>query len=80
MKRKLTNAERAAQAPKFGWSVDELAASYGVTRQKIYDEINADRLESMLIGKRRVVPDAARQKWEAKLLKRAENITQIETP
>lgn len=49
---------------KRAYSVDEVAILYGVSRQKIYDEINAGRLHSFKIGNRRLIPNASLDAWE----------------
>lgn len=49
---------------KRGYCVDQVAMMYGVSRQKIYDEINAGRLYSFKIGQRRIIPTNALNDWE----------------
>jgi excisionase family DNA binding protein len=47
-----------------GYSVDEVARLYRIARQTVYDELNAGRLPSMKIGKRRVITPAHLEAWE----------------
>lgn len=47
------------------YSVDEVAAMYRLSRQKVYDEINAGRLHSSKVGKRRLITLPQLQAWES---------------
>ena len=48
-----------------GYSVDDVAAMYHLSRQKVYDEINAGRLASFKVGQRRVITTKHLDQWEA---------------
>ena len=47
-----------------GYSVEEVARAYHLSRQRIYDEINAGRLKSMKVGARRIILPAHLHAWE----------------
>lgn len=47
-----------------GYSVDEVAKAYGLSRQKVYDEINDGTLYSFKVGHRRIIPQFALDWWE----------------
>lgn len=47
-----------------GFSVDEVAEAYGVSRQKVYDAINDGFLYSFKVGHRRIIPQFALDAWE----------------
>ena len=47
-----------------GFSVDEVSRMYHMSRQRVYDEINAGRLPSMKVGARRVITLPHLEKWE----------------
>jgi hypothetical protein len=47
-----------------GFNVDEVARSYHLSRQRIYDEMNAGRLQSMKVGSRRIITPAHLAAWE----------------
>lgn len=46
------------------YGIEEIATMYRLSRQKIYDEINAGRLKSMKVGKRRMCTLAHLEDWE----------------
>ncbi len=46
------------------YSIEEIAAMYRLSRQKVYDEINAGRLKSIKIGKRRLCTLPHLEAWE----------------
>ena len=48
-----------------GYTVDEVASMYHLSRQKVYDEINANRLGSFKVGQRRIVTAKHLDRWEA---------------
>lgn len=54
-----------ANGDRSGFSVDEVAQMYGLSRQKVYDEINAGRLHSMKVGKRRMLTQSHLERWES---------------
>lgn len=48
--------------PKLGYSVPEFARMIGVCVDTVYKEINAHKLKSFKIGKRRIIsPEAAKE-------------------
>lgn len=47
-----------------GYSVDDVAHAYGLSRQKVYDEINDGRLHTLKVGNRRIITLANLQAWE----------------
>lgn len=47
-----------------GFSVDEVARLYHLSRQRVYDEINAGRLQSMKVGSRRIITPEHLRAWE----------------
>jgi excisionase family DNA binding protein len=52
-------ADAAPAGPDRLLSVDEAAAMLGISRVSIYGEINAGRLQTLTVGRRRLVPAAA---------------------
>lgn len=50
--------------PRRGFSVDEVARLYHISRQRVYDEINAGRLQSMKVGSRRIITPEHLARWE----------------
>lgn len=52
-------APEPADAPDRLLSVAEAAAALGVGRSRLYDEIGAGRLRSLVVGRRRLVPSGA---------------------
>lgn len=56
---------RSTSPTRRGYSVDEVSRMYRLSRQKIYDEINAGRLQSIKVGTRRIVTEAHLDTWEA---------------
>jgi len=51
------------QIEKFGLSIPETAEAAGVGRTTIYNEINAGRLKSYKVGRRRLVSPTALRVW-----------------
>ena len=51
-------------SPRRGFSVDEVARQYHLSRQRIYDEINAGRLPTLKVGTRRIITPANLDVWE----------------
>lgn len=49
---------------KRGFSIEDVAVMYGLSRQKVYDEVNAGRLKSFKVGKRRIIALSALEQWE----------------
>lgn len=47
-----------------GYSVEEIAHAYHVSRQHIYNELNSGRLKSMKVGARRIITPEHLQAWE----------------
>ena len=47
-----------------GFTVDEVARAYSLSRQRVYDEINAGRLHSMKVGARRIITPEHLNAWE----------------
>lgn len=47
-----------------GYSVEEVAHAYHLSRQRVYDEINAGRLKSMKVGARRIITSEHLSAWE----------------
>jgi excisionase family DNA binding protein len=47
-----------------GFSVDDVSRAYGLSRQRIYDELNNGRLPSMTVGRRRVITFNHLDEWE----------------
>lgn len=47
-----------------GYSVDEVAKMYGLSRNKVYDALALGHLHSFKIGKRRIIPTSALKAWE----------------
>ncbi|HPE80102.1 MAG TPA: helix-turn-helix domain-containing protein [Gammaproteobacteria bacterium] len=58
------NNQTSDQPSKRGYSVDEVSVMYGLSRQKVYDEIHSGRLKSFKVGVRRVIPTTALADWE----------------
>jgi hypothetical protein len=64
-----------AATPKAARSVSEFLAAFGLSRTRLYDEINSGRLRVMKVGNRTLVSSAAESAWinlceaEAKLCK-----------
>ncbi|MET0085777.1 MAG: helix-turn-helix domain-containing protein [Sedimenticola sp.] len=52
---------------KAGYSIPEVMDAMGVCRQTVYNEINAGRLKSFKIGKRRLVSPRALGEWVNRL-------------
>ena len=48
-----------------GYTVDEVAFMYHLSRQKVYDEMNGGRLGSLKFGQRRVITPKHLDEWEA---------------
>ena len=48
-----------------GFTVDEVAASYHISRQTVYNLINTGRLGSFKIGQRRIVTAKHLDDWES---------------
>lgn len=57
--------------PPAGLSVPEVMQSTGLSRQKVYDEINSGSLRSFKVGRRRLISPAAIDAWVRKLEKGA---------
>lgn len=55
---------RSSNIQRRGFSVDEVAEAYGVSRQKVYDAINDGFLYSFKVGHRRIIPQFALEAWE----------------
>ena len=49
------------------YAVDEAAERMGISRSKLYDEINAGRLEHIKEGRRTFITEEAVQSWERTL-------------
>jgi excisionase family DNA binding protein len=47
-----------------GFSVEDVAHAYGLSRQRVYDEINAGRLHSLKVGRRRIITMEHLRAWE----------------
>ena len=54
-----------------GLSVPEVMESTGLSRQTVYNEINAGRLRTFKVGRRRLVSPAALADWVAALERQA---------
>jgi excisionase family DNA binding protein len=54
-----TEADARPAAPDRLLSVDEAGAMLGIGRSSVYGEIQAGRLRSVKVGRRRLVPSAA---------------------
>lgn len=50
-----------------GLSISEVAESAGLSRQTVYNEINAGRLKTFKVGRRRLVSPAALREWVGRL-------------
>ncbi len=48
---------------KLTYSINETIEALGLSRQTVYNEINAGRLRSFRVGKRRLVSNDALQEW-----------------
>jgi len=46
-------------------SIDGFMNRYGLSRQTVYNEINSGKLETIKVGRRRIIPEVAEQKWLA---------------
>jgi excisionase family DNA binding protein len=57
--------------PPVGLSVNEVLTSTGLARATLYREINAGRLTTYKVGRRRVISPQALAAWVAKLEKAA---------
>jgi len=57
--REEARAEATPHAPDRLLSVDEAAATLGLGRSLLYGEIQAGRVRSVKVGRRRLVPSAA---------------------
>jgi len=62
-------AEQTPTPTKVGYSITEAAQAAGVCRQTIYNEINAGRLATFKVGRRRFVRPETLSAW-AKTLER----------
>ena len=62
---------RSSDIKRRGFSVDEVAEPYGVSRQKVYDAINDGLLYSFKVGHRRIIPQFALEAWERGELSKA---------
>jgi len=54
--------KKPIKSPKKG-SVDAFMVKYGLSRQSVYNEINSGDLETIKVGRRRIIPEAAEQNW-----------------
>ena len=54
------------EVPRRGYSIEEVAQAYGITRQTLHKKIRAGELETIKIGKRRIITAAALEAFEAK--------------
>lgn len=59
---KVTHRPAGAVAP-VALSVEDTMRAAGLSRQTIYDEINAGRLRSFKVGHRRLISPAALAQW-----------------
>ncbi len=48
---------------KLTYSINDTIEALGLSRQTVYNEINAGRLRTFRVGKRRMVSDDALQEW-----------------
>lgn len=59
--------ERQGALPIAGLSIPEVMTSAGLSRQTVYNEINAGRLKTFKVGRRRLVSPAALAAWVSAL-------------
>lgn len=57
------NTNARPHAPKAAFNVEEVMDSLGLSRQSVYNEINAGRLRSFKLGRRRLIPADAVPDW-----------------
>ena len=57
-------------------SVTEAMHALDLSRQSIYDEINAKRLRSFKVGRRRLIPSDGIQEWVASMENKAIEVSQ----
>ena len=55
----VTEAAPLSNAPDRLLSIDEAASALGIGRSRLYDEIGAQRIASIKVGRRRLVPAGA---------------------
>ncbi len=48
---------------KLCFSIDDFALINGICRQSVYNEINAKRLRTKKVGKRRLIPREEADRW-----------------
>jgi len=61
------NEEPSRKPHKLAWSIDELTeAGYG-SRAYLYEQIGAGRLHAVKRGRRTIVLEAERKRWQASL-------------
>jgi excisionase family DNA binding protein len=48
-------------------SINQAAATLGISRSLLYKQINSGRLKSVKVGKRRLIPRDAQREWLASL-------------
>jgi hypothetical protein len=61
--KRISENSPAPEIPKAAFSVDDLIVAYGLSRQSIYNEINAGRLRVMKVGRRTLISAEAREDW-----------------
>ena len=59
------SAARFRDIPKLNYSIDEACHAGGIGRSTLCEAISAGELETLKIGKRRLVPVAALERWLA---------------
>ena len=48
---------------KLAFSVDEFAEAHGICRATVYKEINEGRLQTMKVGRRRLISEESATSW-----------------
>lgn len=61
-----------SEQPRVGLSIPDVMQQTGLCRQTIYNEINAGRLKSYRVGRRRLISSRALEEWVTKLERNAQ--------
>jgi len=54
----MTKSDNGAEAPKLAISINDFCARVGICRATFYELLNQDKVRTILIGRRRVIPVA----------------------
>jgi hypothetical protein len=59
----------ASLSPPRAYSVNAFAQAYGISRAQVYVEINAHRLETYCVGRRRFIAHTDAEDWQQRARK-----------